>query len=112
MLGGKMATSTSELPESIHQPRLLCPPVDSCVHDGSTLAPNHKPTTVTVFTLTGPEVAQKYSLKSCSCQCIYNYSMYGNKLKDGERYYDKPRELIEVSDSIYCERTLYEFFAV
>ena len=106
----KTTTSTTEFPDSMHPTRILCPPVDNCVHNGSILAPNHKPTTVTVFTLTGPEVAQKYSLKCCSCQCIYNYSMYGNKFKGGERYYDMPRELIEVSDNIYCERTLYEFF--
>lgn len=92
------------------QERYLCPPVDRCVHDGGALVPNHSSTIVTVFTLTGPEVAKKYTLRCVACQCIYSYSMFGNKFKDGQVYYEKTRKLIEISDTVYCERSLYEMF--
>lgn len=104
------SSSTVESTQRCQPHRILCPPVDCCINDGGTLIANHKPTIVTVYTLTGPEVAEKYSLKCMSCQCIYNYSMFGNKFKEGERYYNEPRELIDISDTVFCERSLYEFF--
>ncbi len=97
--------------------RFLSPPVFTCINtdcrirgSNGSLTKNHDPITVTVYTLSGPEVALKHTLKCRACSFIYNYSTYGRKSDEGERYYDSCRDLIEVSDTTYCERQLYEFF--
>ena len=33
--------------------------------------------------------------------------MYGNKTKDEECFYDTARDLVEISDTVYCEKQLY-----
>ncbi len=42
--------------------------------------------------------------------CVKSIGMYGKKRSDGEIYYDEQRPLIEVSDTVYVERSLYELF--
>lgn len=100
-----------------HYQRSLSPPVSCCINEKchmqgkfGSLVKHHDPTTVTVYTLAGPEVAMKQALKCKGCSFIYNYSMYGKKLTEGERYYSTERDLLEVSDTSYCERELFEFF--
>ncbi len=98
--------------------RFLSPPVSTCINtdcrihgSNGSLTKNHDPITViTVYTLSGPEVALKHTLKCRACSFIYNYSTYGRKTTEGVPYYDSDRDLIEVSDATYCERQLYEFF--
>ena len=80
------------------------------VYDTSGSFRKHDPTTPTLYTLTGPEIAQKQALKCKSCSFIYNYSMHGKKLTEREHYYAEEHNFIEVSDTTYCERELYEFF--
>lgn len=95
--------------------KFLSPPVDRCINETcsskGSLVINHAPTTVSVYTLGGPEVGLKYSLKCRSCCYIYNYSMYGKKKSIGEMYYKSARELVEVSDTTYCERELFQFYS-
>ena len=100
-----------------HYQRSLSPPVSCCINEKchmqgkfGSLVKHHDPTTVTVYTLAGPEVAMKQALKCKGCSFIYNYSMYGKKLTEGERYYSTERDLLEVSDTSYCERELFEVF--
>lgn len=97
--------------------RTLSPPVSCCINEkcrvydtSGSLTKHHDPITVTIYTVTGPEIAQKQALKCKSCSFIYNYSMYGKKLTEGEHYYAEERDFIEVSDTTYCERELYELF--
>ena len=73
----------------------LSPPVSCCTNEKchmqgkfGSLVKHHDPTTVTVYTLAdGPEVALKQALKCKGWSFIYNYSMYGRKLTEGECYY-------------------------
>ena len=65
-------------------------------------------TVVTVYSLSGPEIGVKHALKCRNCNYIYHYSAYGRKTSTGEKLYNQPRDLVEVSDVIYCERELYE----
>ena len=92
-----------------HYQRSLSPPVSCCINEKchmqgkfGSLVRHHDPTTVTVYTLAGPEVALKQALKCKGCSYIYNYSMYGKKLTEGEHYYSTERDLLEVSDTSYC----------
>lgn len=75
------------------------------------LVKHHNPITVTVYTLAGPEIALKQTLKCKGCVFIYNYSMYGKKLTEGEYYYSNEQPLLEVSDTSYCERELSNGYA-
>ena len=92
----------------------LTPPVTSCIRTGCVgtgeLIKHHDPITATVFTLSGPEPASKQLLKCGRCACIYGYSMYGYKTREGEQYYDTQRQLIEVSDNVFCDRSLFNLF--
>lgn len=93
----------------------LSPPVHHCINPschryGSALSIHHAPVNITVFTIAGPLPGSKLALKCSGCSLIYNYSKYGNIHGMGERFYDRSRELIEVSDVVYCERQLSNLF--
>ena len=97
--------------------RFLTPPVNSCINDScrisghaDSLISHHDSTVVTVYSLSGPEIGVKHALKCRNCNYIYHYSAYGRKTSIGEKLYNQPRDLVEVSDVIYCERELYELF--
>ena len=96
--------------------KFLAPPVCKCLNEtcklvGSltSLAPHHDPINVLVFTIRGPTVATKVSLRCKACSTIYNYSMYGKKT-EGEMYYSLERPLVEVTDRVYVERGVQELF--
>lgn len=95
----------------------LSPPVGCCINGEcvkkgvpDSLYIHHHPVNVTVFTMSGPILACKVSLRCKACNTMYNYCKYGNKMKSGERMYDQPRDLVEVSDVVYCERMVADFF--
>ena len=95
----------------------LSPPVDRCINprcprvgSSSSLSIHHAPVNVTIFSTTGPLPGCKVALKCSTCSVIYNYCKYGNKLKEGERFYNDSRELVEVSDVVYCERQMSGLF--
>ncbi len=94
----------------------LSPPIHKCInptcgHLGMTsLSPRHAPVNVAVFTIHGPFAATKVSLRCLSCMMVYNYSMHGNKQGEGEMLYPTERPLVEVTDSKYVERNVYELF--
>lgn len=97
----------------------LIPPVNSCINEkcryyGQTrsLCISHNPTTVTVFKLTGAVAGTKVCYKCWKCETNYNYAMYGNKTKDGECFYDTARDLVEISDTVYCEKQLYLLYCL
>ena len=48
------------------------------------------------------------------CACARgNYSMYGQKSVNGEQFYEGlPRQYIEVTDEVYCERSLFELYCL
>lgn len=80
----------------------MAPPVSECVMPeckGSVLSRPHAPTVATIFTLNRPLPALKCGLRWSKCGTVYNnyYSMYGKKKQEGERYYDKQREYVEIS---------------
>ena len=95
----------------------LAPPVAHCINHecnlfetADSLERHHPPTTVTLFTFDGPVPATKVGLRCKSCSTIYNYSMYGKKNAEGERYYDTPREFVEMSDAAYCDTMLHSLY--
>ncbi len=92
--------------------RFLSPPIHKCISPGcaGVLAPNHAPINVVVFTVYGPIAATKVSLRCRACSMVYNYNMYGNKQGEGEMLYPSERSLVEVSDTMYVERNVYELF--
>lgn len=95
--------------------QILSPPVSLCINESCSrrnlsLVGHHGPTLVSVYTLSGPEIAHKYTLRCTSCDYIYNYSMYGRKTSVGEKYYALPRPLIEVSDTTFCDRQVFQLF--
>jgi hypothetical protein len=100
-----------------HYQCTLSPSVSCCINEKchmlgriGSLVKHHDPITVTVYTLAGPEITLKQTLKCKGCSFIYNYSMYGKKLTEGEYYYSNEQPLLEVSDTSYYERALSEFF--
>lgn len=96
----------------------LVPPVSCCINKqcrcyAKPLYRHHPPTAVTVFTLSGPNPGTKINLKCRGCSTIYNYSMYGQKSVNGEQFYEgSPRQYIEVTDEVYCERSLFELYCL
>lgn len=95
--------------------QVLLPPVEVCINGqcipkSAALCFVRQPVSVTVYTLIGPQRALKVSLKCSCCNTIYNYSTYGRKRSVGERLYEHQRELVEVSDTVFCSRDLYELF--
>ena len=91
----------------------ISPPVCACVSATCArrgpLVKHHDEVKATIYTLSGPIPATKISLRCKWCNTIYNYSQYGRKQSDGEKYYrHQPRPLVEVS--VYCECQLYELF--
>ena len=91
----------------------LAPPVGNCIQEGcfnGKLVSHHGPVDATIFTLQGPKTAKKQSLKCAKCSTIYGYSMYGHKTSEGERYYTNQRLFVEVSDTTFCDRHLFELF--
>ena len=93
----------------------LAPPVSQCIipQCQGSLSRHHPLVTVTVFTLAnGPIPATKCCLKCSSCATIYNYAKYGKKTTEGECYYKEPRQYVEVSDVVYCERQLFQLYGL
>ena len=92
----------------------LTPPISNCIQQGCSaeirLVRHHDPVDATIFTMKGPVFAKKQLLKYTKCTTIYGYSMYGHKTTDGERYYTEQRPYIEVNDTTFCDRLLFEFF--
>ena len=78
--------------------------------DENSLCANHSRTEITLYFLEGPRAGVKHSLKCKSCEWIYNYSKYGKKKTIGEKFYDRGREFIEVSDTVFCSRKLHEMY--
>ena len=98
--------------------KFLAPPISrciqpSCLQSSAALTIHNNPVDVVVFTLTGPVPATKLSFTQRCHRCLtnYNYSMHGNKGKNGERFYaEHERPLVEVSDSVFVERKLCQLF--
>ena len=99
--------------------QFLAPPTSLCLNihcrrfgDPEALYQHHPPTTVSVFTLEGPKPATKICLKCKECSTIYNYSSFGKKKSEGERFYSEDREFIEVSDVTYCDRKMMQMYSL
>ena len=106
----------SELNGKAHT-SFLAPPTTNCINsacprkgDAHSLYIHHTEVEVTVFTLTGPLPATKVSLRCKACLTVYNYSKFGRKGSEGERYYDERRPFIELSDVAFCTRDLHALY--
>lgn len=91
----------------------LAPPVSCCLNVGCSrqkLVSYTEPTNVTIFGFDGARPGSKITLKCSLCNANYGYSMYGNKLVSGSRFYDQERHLVEASDVVFMERNLYRMF--
>lgn len=95
----------------------LSPPVSECINplcnkygEMNSLAPNHAPVNIVVFSFEGPCLGSKVCLRCKHCSTIYNYNKYGRKSKEGECFYDTERELIEITDVVYVTRKMYSFY--
>lgn len=117
----KCTTSLRSLSESsgIAYTNFLAPPTSACLVEccqkfgiPDSLYQHHPPTTVSVFTLEGPQPATKICLKCRECGTIYNYNSFGKKKSEGERFYDAVRDFVEVSDMTYCDRRLLLMYSL
>ena len=95
----------------------IAPPVTYCINASCprrgelcSLVVHHSDVDAVLWEIHGPIPATKVSLKCKHCATIYNYSKYGNKATDGERFYEQERPLIEVSDVTFCSRKLYSLY--
>ena len=88
-------------------PTLLAPPTKQCFICQRQLTSNHN-CFVKVYSLHGVETAHKFTLRCCHCSLTYNYAHWGDKHKNGFIFYDEPRPLVEVSDTVYFDRQLLE----
>lgn len=112
ILSGQKYRSTDE-----GHSMFLAPPVSWCINptcircgQANSLSTNHDPIDVVVFDFDGPLLGLKVCLKCKSCSTIYNYSKFGKKYTDGERFYEKERDLIEITDRVYATKSLYSFY--
>lgn len=97
----------------------LAPPTSACLNEccprfGNlhSLHQHHLPITVSLFTLEGPKPGTKICLKCRECNTIYNYSSFGKKKTEGERFYNDVRDYVEVSDVTFCDRRLLRFYSL
>lgn len=97
--------------------RFIGPPTSiclqpTCLSKRRRLSIHNDPVNVTIFTLKGPVPSIKVTLRCHHCMTKYNYSMWGSKQSEGEQFYlDEKRPLIEVSDTVYVERNIYQLFS-
>lgn len=87
----------------------LAPPTISCEYCGAHLQKNNPPTSVTLYTSTGPIPMKKVELRCRSCNINYCMSKYGSK-EEGYRYYSKLRAVAEASDACYIDRLVMNVF--
>ena len=90
-----------ELSEKFNEPyaNFIAPSVSECINSTckmngcvNSLSANHAPVHVVIFDIDGPLPGCKVCLKCKSCHTIYNYSKFGRKTKERERYYKDQRE--------------------
>lgn len=67
---------------------------------------NHDPVRVIIFTMDGPLLGLKITLRCKSCQLNYRYDKYGGE--GGYRHYDSTREFATASNLCYIQRELCE----
>ena len=89
------------------QHTVLCPPTSFCYTCNSSLVKHHD-CIVRVYSTTGVCRTKKVTLRCKKCSLIYTYSQYGNKNGIGFRFYSKERDLVEVTDTLYFDRRLFE----
>lgn len=92
----------------------LGPPTTVCLNlscNRHPLSSYTSPTKITLYDISGPRPASKISLRCSNCKVNYNYSMFGNKTLNGERYYDDEREYVEASDLVFVNRGVHQLFA-
>ena len=94
----------SDLPEP---PSILAPPVGQCYDCDGSLVSNHS-TQVKCYTTSGAKFATKITLRCRKCCITYNYAHFGNKDELGFRHYPVAQPYVEVSDTIYFDRTVLE----
>lgn len=94
----------SDLPEP---PSILAPPVGQCYDCDGSLVSNHS-TQVKCYTTSGAKFATKITLHCRKCCITYNYAHFGNKNELGFRHYPVAQPYVEVSDTIYFDRTVLE----
>ena len=87
---------------------MLAPPIGKCSDCGNTLSTYHS-CEVKLFTFNGVKTLPKTTLRCQPCNLLYNYSQFGNKSKEGFRYYEAIQPFVEVTDAVFVERRLLEF---
>ena len=96
--------------------KFIAPPCGSCIKPSclyKQLTVHNNPVNALVFTFSGPVSTTKISLRCQKCLTVYNYSMFGRKQREeGEHFYHEERPLIEISDTVFIERNLYNMFSV
>ena len=96
--------------ESMWYKRFICPPVVCCMSCSGPLVVHNRPVKVIVYTLRGPVRSTKVSLRCNKCLRNYNNTMFGRKNSVGEQFYAQERPLVEVSDTVFVERSMHELF--
>ena len=64
---------------------------------------------VKLYTCSGMKLMEKVILQCKDCHLIYNPTQYGNKHAQGYPFYHEEQPIVEVSDTVYFERSLLEW---
>lgn len=85
---------------------ILGPPTGQCIRCKKSLTSSHS-TNIRIYSMQGLSEGIKHTLRCKSCSLQYRYSQFGSS-KEGFMYYEEPRNLVEVSDTVYFSRRLLE----
>ena len=87
---------------------VIAPPCGECYSCKRPLV-SYLTTDVKLYTCVGLKPIEKVILRCKECNLIYNPTQFGNKHTQGFQFYEKEQPILEVSDTVYFERSLLEW---
>ena len=99
----KIASSTMKMEVSV-----LGPPALECCGCRKPLV-SYLTTSVTLYTCSGVRQVEKVTLRCKECSLIFNPTQFGNKHVQGFQFYPDEQPIVEVSDTVYFDRSLLEW---
>ena len=87
----------------------LGPPTTTCTRCSRSLETHNPPVKVIVYTMTGPLLGTKITLRCVHCCLSYRYSRYGSEA-EGYQYYSHQRQFVEASQVCYVDRELHQMW--
>ena len=87
---------------------VMGPPTKECCGCGRQLV-SYLTSNVRLYTCTGVKKIDKVALQCKQCRLIFNPTQFGNKHEVGLQFYPGEPAIIEVTDTIYFQRSLLEW---